>query len=395
MVGKSSTGTTIASYVYTYTKPGASTTDTALRQTMTQSGAIASAAITYGYDAQNRLTSAVTSGGGTLDYIYDAAGNRCSTTTNCISPTYIYNAGNQLTTSPLGSYTYALSGALKSSPALSTLDYTSGGQTATITPSGHPTETLKYGDVNQAALTQDGTFHLYAGPLGTAVSVNGGVKTYYVLDPEGNVLGEQIGTNHYYYLKDANGSVTAVINSSGSTTENSYVYNPFGNLTSHSVTVSNNYGFDGGWTDSYSGLTHFGNRWYDNTIARWTQPDPNGGYGYNPATLSNTGGNGYVYVGDSPINNLDPTGRAWCSFLPVGCGTISSVTSCIGGYFSGIYSSASQALVTSGGVAGGVGGSVIVYAGEALAGAIAGYGLLGLGAGLAGAGIYEGVTNGC
>ena len=52
------------------------------------------------------------------------------------------------------------------------------------------------------------------------------------------------------------------------------------------------------------GLTKFGARYYDPNTGRWTQIDPVGGSIANPATM-----NGYIYGGDSPTNNVDPSGK--------------------------------------------------------------------------------------
>ncbi len=55
-----------------------------------------------------------------------------------------------------------------------------------------------------------------------------------------------------------------------------------------------------------AGLIHFGERFYNPDIGRWTQPDP----------LDQTGdlreGNPYVYAGADPINAVDTTGtHSW------------------------------------------------------------------------------------
>ena len=60
--------------------------------------------------------------------------------------------------------------------------------------------------------------------------------------------------------------------------------------------------YAGGETEPQGGLVHFGQRYYDPQIGRWTQPDP----------LDQTGnlreGNRYAYVGGDPINASDPRG---------------------------------------------------------------------------------------
>lgn len=59
--------------------------------------------------------------------------------------------------------------------------------------------------------------------------------------------------------------------------------------------------YAGGALDS-TGLYHFGARYYDPAIGRWTQQD-------SVVSLGDPGnGNRYAYAGDDPVNNVDSTG---------------------------------------------------------------------------------------
>jgi len=60
-------------------------------------------------------------------------------------------------------------------------------------------------------------------------------------------------------------------------------------------------------------LTKFGTRYYDPTIQRWTQRDPEAHY-RNP-----TEGNRYGYAGSDPVNSVDQSGRAECVVLILLC----------------------------------------------------------------------------
>jgi hypothetical protein len=51
-------------------------------------------------------------------------------------------------------------------------------------------------------------------------------------------------------------------------------------------------------------LYKFGIRYYDPTTGRWTQRDPVGG-----SLQELVKANPYVYAGNNPVNNVDPTGR--------------------------------------------------------------------------------------
>jgi RHS repeat-associated protein len=64
--------------------------------------------------------------------------------------------------------------------------------------------------------------------------------------------------------------------------------------------------FAGGEHDT-TGLYHFGQRYHDPIKGRWTQQDPL----IQPADLRQA--NRYTYVGNDPVNLVDPTGRRYTS----------------------------------------------------------------------------------
>jgi RHS repeat-associated protein len=77
-------------------------------------------------------------------------------------------------------------------------------------------------------------------------------------------------------------------------------YDEFGNVMSDSAPGTIPFGFAGGLTDVDTGLVRFGARDYDPGVGRWTSKDP----------MRLDGGqiNFYAYVGDDPVNRVDPTG---------------------------------------------------------------------------------------
>jgi RHS repeat-associated protein len=88
--------------------------------------------------------------------------------------------------------------------------------------------------------------------------------------------------------------------------ENSYEYDPYGNQTASTGTLSNYFKFAGGFSlaDRSGGdLYHFGARYYDPATGRWTQIDPLDQIG------DLTEANRYLYVGGDPVNLTDPTGQ--------------------------------------------------------------------------------------
>jgi RHS repeat-associated protein len=309
IVGKSSSGATDTSYAYTYIS-GSHEQDLVNSRVENDSLVSSSTTVTYGYDMNNELTSAVTTGGSssTLDYYYDEAGNRCSaaptTPTVCPSGTgyYAYNADDELTAGPGGSDTYDGAGNQTSDPQLSNLTYNSENQTSSITPSGGGVIALTYANTGQAERTSDGSTTFVSGDYGLDRSVNGSTTTYFIRNNVGTVIGEHIGGSggtSYYYLTDNEGSITAVITASGAV-QDGYAYDPYGQVTPvGTASVANPLGYAGGYTEPTSGIVKFGTRYYNASVGLFTQEDPSG---------QNTG---YLYAGNDPVNVTDPSGMSW------------------------------------------------------------------------------------
>ncbi|MHB8688127.1 MAG: RHS repeat-associated core domain-containing protein [Candidatus Dormibacteraceae bacterium] len=310
VVGKNSTGGTITSFAYTYVN-GAN--DTPLVQTTTENDAVAANTYTYSYDALNRLKSAsVTSGSGTsYSYTYDSDSNMLTKTAGSTTTTYAYNSADELcwgyagtssngcSSAPTGATTYSFdgNGNETGTSAGGSFGYNPKNQTTSITYGGSTISSLAYTDGGQQQRISAGSTNFDNEQGGVAILTSGGSSTYFLRDTSGDVLGERIGSNHYYFLSDHLGSVVAVISGDGQTVSDRYGYDPYGNTTYRSGTVSNPWGYVGGYTDA-TGLVKFGARYYDPSTARWTQTDP----------LIQTPENPYSYVAEDPINAADPTG---------------------------------------------------------------------------------------
>lgn len=87
----------------------------------------------------------------------------------------------------------------------------------------------------------------------------------------------------------------------------SYSYDPYGSNASAATTAAgkaNPFRYASGILDTATGLYHHGQRYYNPTLARWTQQD----------SIERPGdprqGNRYTYVGDDPGNNTDPSGTS-------------------------------------------------------------------------------------
>jgi len=113
------------------------------------------------------------------------------------------------------------------------------------------------------------------------------------------------GSNILYYHTDHLGSSNVITNSTGGSVEAIYYY-PFGS-TRLQVPPENdcvNHKFTGQEEDSETGLYNYGARYYDPALARFVSPDSIIPDVFNPQSL-----NRYSYVLNNPLRYTDPTGH--------------------------------------------------------------------------------------
>ena len=302
---------TVSSMTYTYT---VGTNDTNLRRSSNINGT----ATNYGYDASNQLCWAGTGTGictappsGAQRWTYDAVGNRTQQTIGSTTTSYAYNAANQLCatvtsgtpTCPSANWTYDGNGNLTHNPTITSLVYNAKNQNTARTQSGTTTNFV-YADVGNSERTAAGATAQISDILGLASESN----VRYLRDPSGTVLGERItsgaSAGNYYFFTDGLGSVTHIVNSSG-TYVRYYGYDAWGNTSIGSGTINSNIRYANGYADT-NGLTKFGARYYDPTNGRWTQQDPAG----------RSGANRYQYAYNEPVGLADPSGYEPCSYVP-------------------------------------------------------------------------------
>ncbi|HVA10216.1 MAG TPA: RHS repeat-associated core domain-containing protein, partial [Acidimicrobiales bacterium] len=238
---------------------------------MTQAAVSGGNTTTLSYDIANQLKSLVVSNGGStissLGYSYDQNGNRTRTIDQSgNNTTYSYDGANRLQDfqSPSSGAGYGYNG-----DGLLTSEYAAGSTTVLVwNPQG-----------SLPLIVQAGT-------------------TSYVNGPDGLPL-EQVTSagSVYYYHQDQIGNTLAMTDASGAV-QQSYHYDPYGNLTSSSGTISNPFQFQGQYLDPVSGLYYLRARFYDPVAAAFTIKDP----------VADVTGHPYVYVGDSPLNSADPKG---------------------------------------------------------------------------------------
>ena len=225
------------------------------------------------FDAAGQLTSASV-GGGPITYTFDTAGNRLSSSgPNGLTRSYTYDQLNRLsgfagtranTWFPARSFTYAYNGdGLRMSKNIDGVQSTTYAWDAA---EGLP------------ELLQDGS-------------------TSYVTGPGGLPLEQIAGGKASYYQADQLGSTRVVTDSSGNP-EDTYSYDPYGNIATSSLTVVNPFTFAGQYQDPESGLLYLSARYYDPSTGQFLSRDPIAGVTRQP----------YSYTADNPLNARDPSG---------------------------------------------------------------------------------------
>ena len=266
----------------------------------------------YTYDTLNRLREVAVSHGTTqvndFKYKYDNPGNLTSATLGigATPTTYTYNAANELTSSTQGSttttYSYDADGNLSgwSSGGLS-FSYNTLNQTTAISGNNY-----SYSGSDQTDRVQAGSTSYVYSFNGLSSQSDSSGTTYYTRCScaKGTLIDERTPSGAYYYLFDGQGSIVGLTDSNG-TLVSTYQYDPYGNLTSSTGSVTNPWRFAGGYFDSSTGLYKFGTRYYNPGFGRWSQQDPLRGQLKDPTSL-----NRYVYAGDDPVNFTDPSGKS-------------------------------------------------------------------------------------
>ena len=275
--------------------------------------------VSYGYDAQSRVTAMTAGTGSPASYQFDASGNL---TTLPNDATGTYNDAAELTSASASgtttSYSYSADGerlaATQGSTAVASATWNGADQlssyqdsaatmgsvsydgnglraSAQFTPAGGSAQTESYVWSGTRLLMDSANAYIYVGgSTAPAEQVNlaTGAVTYLISDALGSVRGAVSGTG-------------ALV---GTTS-----YDAWGNpLTSGGLTSTTPFGFAGGYTDP-DGLVYLINRYYDPATGQFISVDP---------AVARTGQQ-YAYANGDPVNATDPTGLATLGL----CGSIS------------------------------------------------------------------------
>jgi RHS repeat-associated protein len=200
-------------------------------------------------------------------YGYDARGNRTSASPST-TPTknYGFDQANRLTSAASATYSYRPDG-LRATKTLNAI-----------------TTTFAWDDTSGALLDD-------------------GINSY-IYGPDGNVV-EHIDRNGVptWYHHDQLGSTRRLTDSSGAVVGTA-TYDPYGNRVS-STGVQTPIGFAGEYSDAETGFSYLRARYYDPATGQFITSDP----------AYELSGSRYGYVGNSPLNGVDPSGLLPCITL--------------------------------------------------------------------------------
>ena len=312
-------GTVLASYTYTLGATGL--LDSVVENTGRE--------VDYTYDSLDRLTEEkiidAIFGNRTIDYTYDADGNRLTMNGSVDGLTsYSYDALDRLTTATLAGqvtqYVYDKNGNMLSSVS----------PTGSVFYKWDFDDRLISADTNGDGVTDE--VNVYD-PEGNLVAQTiGGQETRYLVDtvqtypqvvleyrPGGLIVASYVygqslisqdrGGVRSYYLVDALGSTRELTDSAGTVTD-SYIYDAFGRMLHQSGNTTNAYLFAGERQDSTSGLDYLRARFLDPMTGRFLSADSFLGNTLSPLTL-----NRYIYTAQDPVNRTDPSGHFFQLFI--------------------------------------------------------------------------------
>jgi RHS repeat-associated protein len=284
----------------------------------------------YSYSASGRLIGA-DDGLTARTWTYDGNGNR-------LSDNAVYDDQDRLISQGLVTFHYDQAGrlaertdGLTNPSAVTRYQYDALGSLLGVTlPNGQVVSYEVDGLGRRVSRASNGSWigYLYQSQLRIAALVDtaGAVTSQFVYGNKENVPEYMInGGVKYRIISDERGSVRLVVNAADGSVAQRMDYDAWGVVTADTNPGFQPFGFAGGLYDAETGLVRFGARDYDASIGRWISKDPN--------LFGGGQGNLFVYVGNDPVNLIDPSGLAAADAgAAVGCvvGAATAATGCVG-----------------------------------------------------------------
>ena len=205
------------------------------------------------------------------------------------------------------------------------------GQTITYDAVGNPTNYMgnaltwtmgrqlaSFGDISytynedgiRTSKTSNGvTTKFYLDGTNIIEQTDGTTTLYFFYDSNDEVVGFKYNGNNYIYVKNSSGEIVGVADVNGNLIA-SYTYDAWGKVTS--VTGSNTaigelnpFRYRGYYYDSDIQMYYLQLRYYDPEIGRFINADD---VHYLGITETDISYNAFVYCGNNPVNDIDPTG---------------------------------------------------------------------------------------
>ena len=259
---------------------------------------------TYAYNGFNRLSQASQTGQA-FNYKYDRFGNRWQqnvTTGSGPNPSYTFDANNHITSSGI---VYDAAGNITNDGLGHT--YTYDAEHRLLTVAGPSSASYTYDSIGQrvrqtvGSSSKDYVFD-QAGRVITQMSPGWARSELYA---GGLHVATYTNNTTYFDHSDWLGTVRARSSVSGASVETCTSL-PFGDAQTCTGTDWSPLHFTGQDWDSESSLTHFLFRQLSTTQGRWITPDPAGMSAVSPGDPQTW--NRYAYVGNMPLNAVDPMG---------------------------------------------------------------------------------------
>jgi RHS repeat-associated protein len=270
----------------------------------------------YTYDLASRLTVVTLNGATNATYSYDTNDNRLTATSGGQSWSASYDDQDRLLSYGAAIYTYAANGELATKTVggqVTSYQYDLlGNLVRVILPNGTTIDYLIDGLNRRVGRKVNGV-------LTQAFLYDSDNRVVAELDGAGNVVSEFVyGTLEnapdylikagqiYRMICDHLGSPRLMVNATNGQIAQRIDYDAFGRVLVETAPGFQPFGFAGGLYDGDTQLVRFGVRDYDAETGRWTAKDPIL-FGGGQANL-------YAYVGNDPLNSIDPNGlEDWSS----------------------------------------------------------------------------------